>query len=870
MLGEYNQKEIERKWQDWWENEKIYHFDFNSTKPYYSIDNPPRYASGALHMGHATHYTHIDFVARYKRLRGYNVFFPLCFDVNGTPIEVNVEKKHGITKKSVSRQEFIKLCSQFAEGNIGEMKRQFKILGESMDPSIYYQTDAEYYRRLTQITFIRLFKRGDIYKGNAPVNWCPRCETALADAEVEYRERKTKLNYIKFRRADSDEFVVIATTRPELLCTCQMVAVNPEDEHNYFLEGMELVTPIYGKRVKVVGDEKVDPNFGTGIVMICTIGDKDDLEWVHKYNLPVEMGIDREGRMTEIAGKYRGMKIEEARHAIIEDLKRENLLVKQEEITQNVGTCWRCHTPIEFLALPQWFLKILPYKDAVLAAADKIVWHPDYMKIRLVNWVNSLTWDWVISRQRYFATPIPVWECVKCGRAVVAEESQCYVDPTIDRPPVEKCPDCGGELHGSEEVFDTWMDSSISPLYNAFWERDSEKFSKYYPMSIRTQAHDIIRTWAYYTILRCLQITENIPWYEIMVDGHILAPDGTPMHASAGNAIDPLPLLEKYGADAWRYFCAKCSIGEDTPFQEKELVHGSRFINKFYNINRFIENAIRDWDGRQGTLAIEDRWILAKYAKCVQETTMHMENFEFPRALLTLENFMWHEFADHYIEMVKHRASEEGARWTLFTIGLGLTKMLSVFIPHVCEEVYQALYRKFEGANSVHISTWPDFEFSDTDAEKQGEVVKEIIAGVRAWKVEKLGNVGARMGNILITGANAHLASSVLTTIAKTLRAASVSISERAEVEERIVEISLDMAKAGPHFKEKAGKIAKALRELDINQIKPDFENIEVKIENGEIVRIEKAFLKARKAIMLGGKEAEIIQIQDTAVIVER
>ncbi|MEM3445422.1 MAG: valine--tRNA ligase [Thermoplasmata archaeon] len=866
MLQGYSHREIEKRWQDWWESEKIYWFDFNSEKPYYSIDNPPRYASGALHMGHATHYTHIDFVARYKRLRGYNVFFPLCFDVNGTPIEVNVEKKHGITKKSVSRQEFIRLCSEFAEGNIAEMTRQFKILGESMDPSIYYQTDASYYRRLTQISFIRLFKNGLVYKGTAPVNWCPRCETALADAEVEYRERKTLLNYIKFREEGGKE-VTIATTRPELLCTCQLVAVNPEDEENYYLAGRFLYTPLYNKRVQVVADEKVDPHFGTGIVMICTIGDKDDLEWVHKYGLPLEIAIDREGRMTEIAGKYSGMSVEEARKAIIEDLREQNLLVKQVEITQNVGTCWRCHTPIEFLSLPQWYLKILPYKQMVLDAAERIVWHPGYMKVRLIDWVNSLNRDWVISRQRYFATPIPVWECVKCSHVVVAKEEQCYVDPLIDSPPVEKCPECGGELKGSEEVFDTWMDSSISPLYNAFWERDEEKLRKYYPMSIRTQAHDIIRTWAYYTILRCMQLTGEIPWKEIMVDGHILAPDGTPMHASAGNAIDPIPLLEKYGADAWRYFCARCPIGEDTPFQEKELVHGSRFVNKYYNINRFIENALKGWNGERGELEVEDKWVLSKYARCLDAVTAYMDNFEFPRALHAVEEFMWHQFADHYLEMVKHRTARPNTKFTLFSVGLGITKMLAPFVPHVTEEVYQNIYREFEKEKSVHISQWPKPPEIDEAAEVAGEFVKDVIAAVRRWKVENLGSPARELKRLVIAGKNASLAQNSIETIARTLRAGAVEIKEEAVVEQHLTEVSLNMAKAGPYFKEKIKAVQKALKEL--KEI-PDTQHIELRLENGEKILLPLDFLNLKKSFSFEGKEAQMIPLGETVIIVER
>ena len=497
-MTNYNQKEIEKKWQKKWQEMKIYHFDFNSDKPTYSIDVPPRYASGPLHAGHAVHYTHIDFAARYKRMRGYNIFFPLCFDVNGIPVEERVERQLKITRKDIDRHEFIKLCSEFAEKNIKTMTDQFTILGESMDPTIYYQTNAEYYRRITQISFIELYKKGHIYKGEFPVNWCPRCMTAMADAEVTYTDRKSSLNTIKFYfknqpseqilkfhgigKDEKGAYVEIATTRPEMLPSCQIVAVHPADERAPWLIDQRIIIPLFNKEVKIVEDESVDPEFGSGVVMICTVGDKEDLNWVFKYKLTIEMSIDEEGKMTSILGKYKGMKIEEARKTIIEDMKIQDILIKQESLDQNIGVCWRCKTPVEFINAKQWFLKTIIFKNMVLEKSNEMNWYPEFMKIRLEDWVNSLQWDWVISRQRYFATPIPLWECSKCGEVVLAKVEDCYIDPTIDKPPVAKCPKCGGDLKGCEDVFDTWMDSSISPLYNSFWYRDDKKFKKYYPM----------------------------------------------------------------------------------------------------------------------------------------------------------------------------------------------------------------------------------------------------------------------------------------------------------------------------------------------------------------------------------------------------
>ncbi|MGD1060404.1 MAG: valine--tRNA ligase, partial [Methanomassiliicoccales archaeon] len=589
----YDPSVSESKWQAKWKEWKIHRFDPYSSAPVYSIDNPPRYTSGSLHLGHATGYSMIDFAARYHRQRGWNVFFPLCFDVNGTPTEVKVEKKHNITKLSIPRQEYIKLCSEFAQSFIAEMTHQFEVLGTSMDESIYYQTDMPQYRRITQISFLRMLKKGLVYKGTAPVNWCPRCITALADAEVEHAENVTKLNFIKFARKDGQGDVLIATTRPELLSTCQLIAVHPEDASHQDLVGKEVVVPLYGRVVRIIADAKVDPAFGTGIVMICTIGDKDDLEWVRKHNLRLEDAIDEQGRMTEWAGKYAGLRVKEARAKVIEDLKEQGILVKQEELPQSVSVCWRCHEPIEYLSRPQWFLKTLQYKEDVLRVAEELHWFPEFMKVRLQDWVDSLEWDWVLSRQRYFATPIPVWECTACGEVVPAKEEDCYIDPTVVEPPVDQCPKCGGDLLACQDVFDTWMDSSVSPLYNTFWMRDEKKFQKMYPMSLRPQSHDIIRTWAFYTILREHLLTGQRPWNDIMIHGFIMAPDGTPMHTSLNNVIDPTPILKEYGADAMRYYACTCALGEDNAFREKDVVHGRKFCTKLYNMGKFVGSVVK-------------------------------------------------------------------------------------------------------------------------------------------------------------------------------------------------------------------------------------------------------------------------------------
>ena len=838
-MTDYNQKAFEEKWQKKWQGMNIYHFDFTSNKEPYSIDVPPRYASGPLHAGHAVHYTHIDFAARYKRMRGYNVFFPLCFDVNGIPIEERVERQLNITRKDIKRHEFTKLCSEFAQKNIATMTNQFIRLGESMDSSIYYQTDAEYYRRITQISFIELFKKGHIYKGEFPVNWCPRCMTAMADAEVIYTDRTTKLNTIKFYfTKQPDEhllkfhgvgkdshgaYIEIATTRPEMLAACQIVAVHPTDERAPWLVGQSVkLPPDYTKEVKIVEDDAVDPEFGSGLVMICTVGDKEDLNWVFKYKLPLEMSIDEEGKMTEITGKYKGMKIEDARKAIIEDMKRDGVLLKQKPLAQNVGVCWRCKTPVEFINATQWFLKTIPFKQLVLDSSDAMQWYPRFMKIRLEDWVNSLEWDWVISRQRYFATPIPLWECENCDEVVLARQEDCYVDPTIDKPPVETCPICGGSLKGCEDVFDTWMDSSISPLYNTFWHRDEKKFKQLYPMSLRPQAHDIIRTWAFYTILRCTLLTDTEPFENIMMGGFILSEDGTPMHASLGNVIDPLHVIDEYGTDAFRCYAASCALGEDNPFRRKDVVRGTKLLRKLWNVQQFIGKIVKDGKPKKPKKVQDiDQWILTKYSKLVNTCTMQMDMFDYSQAMKAIEYFLWHELADHYLEMIKgslyKEENIESIRYTLYTIGLGVVKLFAPFFPHIAEQIYFDFYKKLERDLSIHISGWPEPVLIEKEKEQAGETVKDYIAKIRAWKSEQGIALNAPI-SALATYAPAEIIRKLKTSdtiIFSTLRYPKehAFIPGKPEIQETIIAVEPVFSKLGPAFKTETPQIIKWIKD---------------------------------------------------------
>jgi valyl-tRNA synthetase len=887
---EYNQKALEEKWQKKWQEMKIYHFDFDSDKPYYSIDVPPRYASGPLHAGHAVHYTHIDFAARYKRMNDYNVFFPLCFDVNGIPIEERVERKLNITRKDIDRHEFTKLCSDFAEENIKIMTDQFIRLGESMDPTIYYQTNAEYYRRITQISFIELYKKGHIYKGKFPVNWCPRCMTAMADAEVVYSDRTTKLNTIKFyftkeqdkqllkyHSVGNDEkgtYIEIATTRPEMLPSCQIVAVHPNDERAPWLIDQIVKVPSTDKEVKIVEDDAVDPDFGTGLVMICTVGDKEDLNWVFKYKLPLEMSIDEEGKMTEICSKYKGMKIIEARKAVIEDLQKDNILIKQENLDQNVGVCWRCKTPVEFINAEQWFLKTVSFKQKVLQESDAMNWYPEFMRIRLEDWVNSLEWDWVISRQRYFATPIPLWECEKCKEVVLARPEDCYLDPTIDKPPANSCPKCSGLLKGCEDVFDTWMDSSISPLYNTFWYRDDKKFKKFYPMSLRPQAHDIIRTWAFYTILRCALLTDKKPFENIMMGGFILSEDGTPMHASLGNVIDPLKVMDEYGTDAFRCYAASCALGDDNPFRKKDIIRGVKLLRKLWNVQQFICNVVKDSKPETTELQDIDKWILSKYSKLVKICTEKMDIFDYSQSMKEVEYFLWHEFADHYIEMIKSSIYEkknvDSIRYTLYTIGLGILKLFAPFFPHMTEEIYSNQYKKYENKNSIHISNWPESVLIDEEKERAGELVKNYISQARSWKSEQGIALNAPM-NSSVTYASEELISKLKSNksiIESTLKYPDSHsfIVGKPDIIEKITKVIPVYSKLGPFFKQDSQKIIKWIQDNQDEIIKKIEEYGDILISEISVIDsklaeglLKKGYIQIKKEIRMKGKKDVVI-----------
>ncbi|MEM0116634.1 MAG: valine--tRNA ligase [Thermoplasmata archaeon] len=854
----YEAKSVESKWQNFWEKEGIYRFEFNSEKEIYSIDNPPRYASGALHLGHATHYTHIDFIARYKRMRGFNVFFPLCFDVNGMPIEVNVEKEKNIRMKDVERHKFIEFCEEFANSKIDTMKMQFKILGESMDPSIYYQTDSPQYRRITQLTFLDTVEKGMVYRGMHPVNWCPRCSTAIAESEIVYVNKKTKLYYIKFDVEDGN--VIIATTRPELIPAALFLSYNENDPRYSYLKNKKAKLPLFDKEIPIIPDTLIDMNFGTGIEMVCSIGDKNDLKLIRKHGFEIIRIIDEQGKLTDLAGKYSGLDIINAREKIIEDLNKENRLIKVEEIEHNVGTCWRCGTPLEILNKEQWFIKTLDLKERLFELSNRLNWYPEFMKKRLEEWINGLEWDWVISRQRYFATPIPAWICENNHVVYASKEDLLkrddYVDPTKEKPKVKNCPICGKELKGVEDVFDTWIDSSISPLYNSFLYRDDKLFKKLYPMSLRPQAHDIIRTWAFYSLIRCDIVTNEIPWKDIFVDGHILAEDGRPMHASWGNVVDPLKIIDEFGTDPFRYFAATCTIGEDTPFRRRELVHGKKLLNKLWNVANFVEINV----DKKENVRIEDPmdlWILSEFSETLEKVTNYMENYRYDRAIREIDEFFWHIFADHYIEMIKYRVKEDkGTKLALYNVFLGIIKIYAPFIPHITEEIYHRLFSKYENKISIHLESWPE-KFEKRYLE-EGRKIKEIIYIVRRYKKE---NVKSNIKKLTVVSDNAKNLSLAGNTIKGALSLEEIKFLESVNVKSIVSKATPDISKLGPLLRDELNDFLEYVSKISPSELKNGL------IFKGKFIGPEN--FKFENSFEFQGRLVDIIKTKDITLILE-
>ncbi len=739
----YDFKEVESKIRKFWEKEQIYRFDPKKKSKVYSIDTPPPYASaGHLHVGHALSYTQFEIIARIRRMLGDNVYFAPGFDDNGLPTEKYVEEKLGIEKSKTNRVEFRKICleeSKKVEKVYAE--NVFKTLGHSYDWNLLYTTIGDEAQKVSQTAFVKLVKKGDCYQSEEPVIWCPYHETALAQAEVEDLQRTTKLNYIDFDLVGENEKITIATTRPEFIPACVAIFVNPKDKKNKKFIGKEVSVPLFDYAVKVMADESVDPEFGTGTMMVCTFGDTEDIDKWKRFNLELRDVVTKQGKLNERAGKYEGMDLEKGRKSILEDLKKEKRLKKQESLQQTVGACWRCNTPVEYVIAKQWFIKTLDYKEDLIKRGREINWYPDFMRKRFENWVEGLGWDWIISRQRYYGVPIPAWYCDDCGEIILPKESELPLDPLEIK---KKCPKCKKPARADEDVFDTWMTSSNTPEIALRWLEKPKQYTKLAPMSLRPQSHDIIRTWAFYTILKSHLLFGRIPWEDLVVNTYVLDPKGKGMSKSKGNAVWADELIEKYGVDAFRYWVGGAGIGSDLPFKEQELVAGNKFLVKIWNASKFVFMNLEDYDPNKNrkpkNLVETDKIFLKELNLTLRKIRKYFEEYEISKSKLEMEKFFWQDFADNYIEIVKKRVYQGSgddklsAQYTLYKSLLAILKMFAPITPFITEEIYQNYYGKFEKEKSIHVSGWPEEEVQEGMKSEVWSLFTDVISRIRKEK----------------------------------------------------------------------------------------------------------------------------------------
>ncbi|MEK0353248.1 MAG: valine--tRNA ligase [Nitrosopumilus sp.] len=734
--------ELEKKILKQWEEEKIY--DFIPQEDNFTIDTPPPYPSGRpWHIGAAAHYSQIDMIARTARMAGKNVYFPIGIDRNGLPVELYTEKKHNIRMRETDREEFLNLCRNALDDLEAEMILIMKNLGISGDFANYYRTDSEEYRILTQSTFIDLWKKGQIYLANRPNNYDWVSGTTIADAEIIYEDLPTKLVYMKFKIKDTDQEIVIASTRPELVCACKTIIVNPKDERYTQYIGKKIIVPITNAEVELRTHHSAQQEFGSGAVMVCSYGDQNDVALFRELGLEEIVVIGLDGRMTKAAGEYAGLKPKQARTKIIEDLETNGLVEKIEDIIHRTPVSERSKIPIEIIPMEEYYLKQKECVEKIKKLGQEITFYPTMHKQILMNWLESINIDWPISRRRYYGTEIPIWYCKNCSEPYVPEPGK-YYRPWKENCPISNCTKCNStEFIGEERTFDTWMDSSISPLFVSKFNRDNKFFNKVYPATIRPQAKDIVRTWLYYTLLRCEQLTGKKPWSEAWIMGYGLDEKGMKMSKSKGNAIDPLPLIEKLGADTFRFWSAsEINHGYDFRCNEQKIESNKKFLTKLWNVSRFLSSfpVIES-----GTLTASDKWVLSELDNLVKECKKGYDEYNFFIPAIAIREFTWNLFAAHYIEMVKARAygigfsdeERDGAIFTLHKTLSTILKLLAPITPFITEHLWKILYSK----ESIHKQKQVEPE----NIKVESNITKEITEfNSKVWNEKKSQNLSLK------------------------------------------------------------------------------------------------------------------------------
>lgn len=721
----YNPLDIEPKWRAFWEKNNIYKFDPKKKGGIFSVDTPPPYVSAEhLHAGHVMSYAQAEFVVRFKRMQGFNVFYPMGFDDNGLPTERFVEKKYKVNKSKITRSEFIKLCLKETESGIKNYKDLWSLLGISVDWSKTYSTINDHCRKISQWSFLDLYKKGRVYKARKPILWCTTCQTAIAQADLEAEEKESQLVYVK-AKAETGEKIVFSTTRPELLPAVMGISVHPRDRRYKKLIGKKIIMPLTKKAVKLTADEATDMKYGSGVVYYCSYGGGECIEWLsrHPEAEPTELVLPN-GRFSGAGGKYEGMKVLEVRKQIVEDLQKADAIEKIEPIKHSVYVHERCGTDVEYIESEQWFVKLLDKKDEFLKRGKELNWFPARMKRIYDEWVKNLKWDWCISRQRYFGVPFPVWYCAKCGEIILPRDEDLPVDPTEEQPKIKRCPKClsagvadgGKKFVPEQDVLDTWQTSSLTPIIAAQLVKEKNIQKKLYPSTLRPQAHEIIRTWLFYTIVKSEYHHGRLPFRDAMISGHGLDEEGRKISKRLGNYIPPQKIIEEYGADAVRYWTTGAMLGQNLRFSPDEVKMGRKTTTKLWNAGRFISMNVKKAELLKNTDVVEpaDAWIVQELNSTIAEVTNAFEKYEYARAKEAVDKFFWSRFADYYVEFVKYRflgkdgKSKKAAARTLATVFFNIVKLYAPIMPFVTEEIFQTWFKHLEKAKSVHISKWPE------------------------------------------------------------------------------------------------------------------------------------------------------------------
>jgi len=731
----YQPHEVEKKWYKYWEENNYFCANVDSSKPSFSIVIPPPNVTGSLHMGHALNNTLQDILIRFRRMQGYNTLWLPGTDHAGIATQNVVEKQllqEGIRRQELGREKFIQRVWQWKKEYGDLIIEQLKRLGASCDWSRTRFTLDEGLSKAVREVFVSLYEQGFIYQDYYIVNWCPRCQTALADIEVEYRTINGHLDYIKYKGVNEDQSIIVATTRPETMLGDTAVAVHPQDKRYKHLIGKEVILPILNRRIKVVGDDFVEKEFGTGAVKVTPAHDPNDFEIGKRHSLQQINILNQDATMNENAGPYQGLDRYECRRKLIEDLTAQGLLIKREEYSYAVGHCYRCDTIVEPYLSKQWFVKMKALAQPAIEAvkSGKVEFIPKNWEKIYFEWMENIK-DWCISRQIWWGHQIPVWYCQRCQTTLVERQ-----DPT-------KCFKCGSnELIQDTDVLDTWFSSALWPFSTLGFPEKTKELAVFYPTSVLSTGFDIIFFWVARMIMMGLKFMEEVPFKQVYIHALIRDANGQKMSKSAGNVIDPLVVIDKYGTDALRFTLAILAVQGRDIFLSEERIEGYRhFCNKLWNAARFISMNLKEDQGPKTIeLSLADRWILTRLNEVIKKVTESLNSYYFNEAAQTLYDFIWHEYCDWYLELVKPELAGQRRKITqdllLLTLETNL-RLLHPFMPFITEEIWQRL-PVFKAVNSIMIASWPTLNSEQIDLEsiKEMEFIQEVITSIRTIRSE--------------------------------------------------------------------------------------------------------------------------------------